>query len=188
MKTIEQIEQYAKDNYVPIARKPLVDYMINMIKENNYSSMLEIGTGIAYTCILLATNTDINITTIEYSEDRYQICKENITDFDINCRVNLLFGDATKLELNTNFDLIFIDAAKLKNKLFFDKFSPLLNNNGTIIIDNMDLKDFKQRVSKDKYEKYYNNNQELIKYLELLDKFEVEYLDIGDGILKIRHK
>ena len=188
MKTIEEIEQFAAKNYVPIARKPLIQYMIKTIQEHQYTRMLEIGTGIAYTCICLAKHTPIHITSIEYSLDRYQLCVENIHDFDFDSRIQLIFGDATQIEIQDSFDLIFIDAAKLKNQLFFDKFSPLLSYQGMIIIDNMDLKDFKARVSKEKYEKYATCNQRLKEYLESREDFSVEYLNIGDGILKIIRK
>jgi len=188
MKTIEDIKQYAIKNYVPIAREPLVHYLIQIIQQRNYHSMFEIGTGIAYTCIKLCTHTSIEITTIEHSKDRYQLSLQNITDFHLNHRINLIMGDAQTYETSEKFDVIFIDAAKLKNKLFFEKFSPLLKENGIIIIDNMKLEDFAKHVKKEKYEKYLHSNQELITYLQSLTHYNVQYLDIGDGILQIEYK
>lgn len=188
MKTIEDIKQYAIKHYVPIAREPLVKYLIHLIQERNYQSMFEIGTGIAYTCIELCMHTLIEITTIEHSKDRYDLSLQNIKDFHLDNRVHLIFGDAEKFETFQRFDMIFIDAAKLKNKLFFEKFSPLLKENGIIIIDNMKLEDFAKHVKKEKYEKYLQNNQELIHYLQSLSDYKVQYLDIGDGILQIEYK
>ena len=51
MKTFEEIEQYAKKNFVPIARKDFVDYFKQLIIDNNYHEILEIGSAIGYTTI-----------------------------------------------------------------------------------------------------------------------------------------
>ena len=63
MKTFEELEKYAKENYIPIARKAVVEYIVNTIKENNYKSILEIGTAIAYTSIHIAQIPNIFLTT-----------------------------------------------------------------------------------------------------------------------------
>ena len=42
MKTIEELEIFAKDNYVPIARRDVVAFLSKLIKDNNYKSILEI--------------------------------------------------------------------------------------------------------------------------------------------------
>ena len=43
MNSLEKIEQFAKDNYIPIARKQTIEFIVNTIKKNNYLSFLEIG-------------------------------------------------------------------------------------------------------------------------------------------------
>ena len=46
MNSLEKIEEFAKENYVPIARKQTTEFMVNIIKENNYKSFFELGTAI----------------------------------------------------------------------------------------------------------------------------------------------
>ena len=76
MNNLEEIEKYAKENYVPIARKQTIDFILSLIKEKNFSSFLEIGTAIGYTSINVALlNKNINIVTIEHDLDR--ATKEN---------------------------------------------------------------------------------------------------------------
>ena len=66
MRTIEELEIFAKENYVPIARRDLVAFLTNLIKEHKYKNILEIGTAIGYTSIYLALiSKDIKITTVE---------------------------------------------------------------------------------------------------------------------------
>ena len=187
-KTIADLEIYAKENHIPIARKSFVDYLTQLVLENHYTTMLEIGTGIAYTCICLCQQTNLDITTIEYRLERYQESKKNVQEFEFLDRIHLYYGDALSMSFSQKYDIIFIDEKKKKNKAFFIKYSPLLSLNGTLIIDNMDLRDFALTAKKEKVEKYTKNNQELMDYLFHLKDFEVTYLPIGDGILKITHK
>ena len=72
MNSIEKIEEFAKENYVPIARKETLEYIKKIFKENNYKSFLEIGTAIGYTCINVALiDPSIRILTLEYEEKEY---------------------------------------------------------------------------------------------------------------------
>ena len=92
------------------------------------------------------------------------------------------------LFLSSKFDVIFIDAAKAKNILFFEKYKVNLKENGLIIIDNIDLKDFKKNVSPKKARFYEGKINELKDYLASLSDFEVSYEDIGDGIAILKSK
>ena len=45
---ILEIEEYGKENNVPIMSEDSIETIQNIIKENNIKSILEIGTAIAY--------------------------------------------------------------------------------------------------------------------------------------------
>ena len=87
MKTFLEIEEYAKKHFVPIARKDFVEYFKNLIIENNYTDILEIGSAIGYTTINLALLENVYVTTIEYNTERYNLCVENIKDFNVEDKV-----------------------------------------------------------------------------------------------------
>lgn len=190
MKTIEELEKYAKENYIPIARKQTTEFMVNLIKENNYKSFFELGTAIGYTSILLKTTfPELKIVTIEYNLKRANIAKTNFTDFGIEYDIEFIIGDAVIYETEEMFDLIFIDAAKLRNRFFLDKFSKNLNNGGTIIVDNMQLDDLWQGADQKKKAKYDLANQEFKDYILTLQEYEVSIYDnIGDGIAVLKKK
>ena len=119
MKTIEEIEKFAHEEHVPIARKQVVKYMLDLIKTNDYHTFFEIGTAIGYTSSVLYLNADdFHVTTIEKNEKRANIAKENFKDLGIEDKINFIVGDATLYETNSKFDLIFIDAYKKKNKYY----------------------------------------------------------------------
>ena len=190
MNRIEKIEEFAKENYVPIARKETLEYIKKIFKENNYKSFLEIGTAIGYTCINVALiDPSIRILTLEYEEKRFNIAKENIKDFKVEKQIQQVYGDARFFFPDLYYDVIFIDAAKKRNKYFLDKFSKRLNNFGTIIIDNMNLDDLWVDAKKEKKEEYDLVNKEFKEYILTLKDYEVNiYDDIGDGIAVLKRK
>ena len=188
MKTFEEIEQYAKDNFVPIARKDFVTFLKKLVVANNYTDILEIGSAIGYTTINLALLDNVYVTTIEHDINRYNLCIENIKDFNVWNKVSAINDDALTVFISQKFDLIFIDAAKAKNIMFFEKYRVNLKDKGIIIIDNMDLNDFKQHVSMKKRVFYEQKINELKEYLNKLTDFEVSYLPIGDGIAFLKKK
>lgn len=188
MKTFLEIEEYANKNFVPIARKDFVEFLKNLIKENNYHEVLEIGSAIGYTTIHLALMDDVYVTTIEYNDQRYQMCVENIKDFNVESKVNAIHDDALNVFISQKFDVIFIDAAKAKNIKFFEKYEVNLKKDGVIIIDNIRLDDFKKKVSPKKAKFYEGKIEELKQYLASLINYDVTYLDVGDGIALLKRK
>ena len=190
MLDIKDIEIYAKENYVPIARKQTIEFILNLMKERNYTRFLEIGTAIGYTSINVALlNKNINVVTIEHDSKRAEIAKKNFIEFGVNEQINMIEDDAVTITINDKFDLIFIDASKKRNDYFLDKFSPNLNEGGMIIIDNMKLEDFWVNAKKEKKEKFHRMNEEFKKNLLNRKEFDVQILeDIGHGIALIKKK
>ena len=190
MLDIKDIEIYAKENYVPIARKQTIEFILNLMKERKYTRFLEIGTAIGYTSINVALlNKNINVVTIEHDSKRAEIAKKNFIEFGVNEQINMIEDDAVTITINDKFDLIFIDASKKRNDYFLDKFSPNLNEGGMIIIDNMKLEDFWVNAKKEKKEKFHRMNEEFNKNLLNRKEFDVQILeDIGDGIALIKKK
>lgn len=188
MKTFIEIEEYAKEHHVPIARKDFVEYFKKLIIENNYTDILEIGSAIGYTTVNLALLDNVYVTTIEYNTERYNLCIENIKDFNVEDKVIAIHDDALEVFISSKFDVIFIDAAKAKNIKFFEKYKVNLKPDGIIIIDNIDLKDFKANVSPKKALFYENKILELKEYLASLEDFVVSYEEVGDGIALLKRK
>lgn len=75
-KILKDLQNYSKENKVPIITSEVLDFMIFMAKSINAKNILEIGTAIGYSGIFLAKISD-NLTTIEIDEKRYLEAKEN---------------------------------------------------------------------------------------------------------------
>ena len=135
---INEIRTYAKENNVPIMLDDGIEYLTNYIIKNNVNSVLEIGTAIGYSAIMMAlANPSLSVTTIERDEKRYLEALKNIKKLNLENRITLIFNDALDVNITGKFDLIFIDAAKAQSIKFFEKFEKNLNPTGVIITDNI---------------------------------------------------
>jgi len=184
---LTELEEYAKNNYVPICSKPLAGFLHFMVATLKPKNILEIGTAIGYSSIMMAlSGPDITITTIEKDKDRYIEALKNIKKLQLEDRITLVFNDALEVKLNEKFDLIIIDAAKSKNLEFFEHFERNLDTNGSIITENLSFHGY---VEKDLKEIESRNIRGLVKkirnykdFLENNIKYITKFYDIGDGI------
>ena len=137
---IKEIKKYALENKVPIMMDDGIDFLTTFIIKNQIKSVLEIGTAIGYSAIMMAlSNPYVTITSIERDEVRYLEALKNIKKLNLEDRITLIFKDALDVKLPDKFDLVFIDAAKSQSIRFFEQFSRNLNKNGFILTDNMDF-------------------------------------------------
>lgn len=184
---ILDIKKYAKDKNVPIMMDDGIKFLTNYIKKTKRYNILEIGTAIGYSSILMALQDEnIKVTTIEKDEVRYKEALKNIKNLGLDGRINPIFNDALNVTLNDTYDLIFIDAAKSKNEEFFIKFSNNLKDNGVIITDNInfhgltnkDLSEIKSRDLRGLVRKIKNYKEFLINN----KAYKTTFYDVGDGI------
>ena len=185
-KELLQIEEYAKDNYIPIMLKDGIEYLCDYIRKNNIKNILEIGSAIGYSAIKMAlVSDDINVTTIEKDEERYNMAVSNIHKFNLDNRINIILKDAKEVELTSKFDLIFIDASKGNNIYFFNKFASNLVDSGVIITDNLSfhgrVEDANLITSKNQLG-IVNKIKDFINFLDNNKDFTTTYISVGDKI------
>ena len=180
---ISDMERFAKKENVPIMQKESLNYLISFIKQHDIKSVLEVGTAIGYSTILIKEAVN-NITSIERDEERYNIAVKNVELSNLN-NITLIKADALDITITDKFDLIFIDAAKGKNKEFLDKFKSNLNEKGYIIIDNMDFHGLvgkSMTIEKRRLRSLVKKIENFIKYMEEQTEFKVTKIDKGDGL------
>src|SRR5574344_884272 len=138
---ILEMEEYAKENNVPIIQHDSIIYIMKYIVEHNVENILEIGSAIGYSAILMASaKENVNVTTIERDETRYMECLKNIKKCGLDKKINVVYQDALDVNLTgVSYDLIFIDAAKGQYTKFFEKYKYFLNKGGVIITDNINF-------------------------------------------------
>lgn len=183
---LKQLEDYAKENNIPIMLKDGIDFLCNYISNNNIKNILEIGTAIGYSSIRMAlVKDDIKITTIELDSNRYNIALKNIKEFGLEDRINCILDNALECKIVNKFDLIFIDAAKSQYIKFFEKYKDNLNKGGVIVSDNLSFHGLVLDDSKTNN----RNTRQLVKkirkyidYLKCNKEFTTKFYELGDGV------
>ena len=183
---IMEMEKYASENNVPIIEKDSIAFIMKYIKKNNIKSVLEIGSAIGYSTILMASsNQDTIVTTIERDETRYMECLKNVKKCGMEKKINVVYQDALELNLSEDlrYDLIFIDAAKGKYPIFLKEAIRLSHKNTIILADNILYKGYVMSdYNKHKQRTAVTHLREYIKEATENEKLETEILEVGDGL------
>lgn len=185
---ILEMEQYAIENNVPIIEKKSIAFIMKYIKSKNIKNVLEIGSAIGYSAILMASSSpDVVVTTIERDEVRYMEALKNVKKCGLEKKINVVFQDALELNLQEDlkYDLIFIDAAKGQYTKFFEKYKHFLNENGTIITDNINFHGYvgsSSTIDSKNLKSLVEKIENYVDFLKENTEFDTKFYDIGDGL------
>lgn len=186
MKTIKEIEIYAKEQGVPIMEPQGIDFLCSFIKEHELKSILEIGAAIGYSAIRMAQlSSDIHVTTIERDEQRYLEAVNNIQDMGMEAQIDILYEDALTATIRGEFDMIFIDAAKAQYIKFFERYQDQLKQGGYIISDNLKFHGYvehPENIQSRQLRQLVKKITKYIAYLKECPDFETKFVELGDGI------
>lgn len=138
---LKQLEDFAIENSVPIVHKEVRKFLEVMINIKKPKTILELGTAIGYSSILMckASGDKCKIDTIERDLNMVKISKANIKLYGYDDHINVLNGECIEVlkNLNGKYDLIFMDAGKAHYNDFLPECLRLLQENGVIIADNV---------------------------------------------------
>lgn len=182
---LKEMEEYAKENNIPIMMDDGLKFIEDYIKKNNVKRILEIGSAIGYSAIRMCLNENICITTIERDEVRYKEAVKNIKKAKLENQITLIYDDALNIDLDEKYDLIFIDAAKGQYIKFFKKFKKNLSEKGAIISDNLKFHGYteqKERIKSKNLRQLVNKIRKYIEFLKENNTYQTTFYDIGDGI------
>lgn len=183
---ILELEKYAAENNVPIVTKEVAEYLKFMVDMNKSQNILEVGTAIGYSGILMARAAQKyggKLTTIEIDEERYREANINFEKAGLD-NVRTILGDAGEeiKKLNEEFDFVFIDASKGHYREFFDDSYKLLKKDGIIFIDNIMFRGYLYKEYPKRFKTIVRKLDEFINWLyeEFGENFVL--LPFGDGI------
>jgi predicted O-methyltransferase YrrM len=184
---ISEMEEYAINYNVPIIEKDSIAFIMKYIKANGIKNILEIGTAIGYSAILMASVADdIQVTTIERDETRYMEALKNVKKCDLEKRITVVCQDALEMNLSgVSYDLIFIDAAKGQYTKFFEKYKYFLKPGGVIISDNLKFHGHvgnRDNIASRNLKQLVGKLENYIDFLKNNDEFETNFYDVGDGL------
>lgn len=185
-----ELKKYASENNVPIIFDEGLAFLEGIIALKRPKTILEIGTAIGYSAIRMHKVCNSEIYTIERNEKMYNEAIKNIKACNLDEKIHVIYKDALEAfddVCNIKFDMIFIDAAKAQYMKFFDLYTPLLNENGAVICDNMLFHGLVE--DKDNYQNQSRSVRGLIRKLANFHKvllenkeYQTSVFDIGDGM------
>ena len=139
---IERIREEALATDVPIIKRSSEAFMKSLLKIKRYTNILELGTAVAYSTLIIAENSEAQITTVEKFEPRIKIAKENIKFSKFKDRIELICEDVdivlkNLVIQNKKYDFIFMDAAKAQYIKWLPDIKLLLEDEGILFSDNI---------------------------------------------------
>lgn len=137
---LKELEEFARRENIPIIPHETVAFFRLFLQTMQPKSILEIGTAIGFSALLMAEQVpDARITTIDRNEEMIGFAKENFARFDQRDQITLLEGDAVDLleHIEQCFDLIFMDSAKSKYIVFLPEVLKRLEVGGVVILDDI---------------------------------------------------
>lgn len=181
---IKDIYENSLFHHIPILRDKTIELLLNSIDKYNCHTCLEIGTGVGYSTSILAIVKNMNIISIEKSEERFLIAKNNLKAIK---NIKLLNIDIFEYLPNETFDLIILDGPKSHQIELIERLSQYLNPNGIIFIDNLFLNAFKSKIKlTNNQKKIINEIEKLNNYLNNYSKERCEIYNIEDGVAIIK--
>lgn len=137
---LAELEAFAKKENIPIIPHETVSYFRWLLQSIQPKNILEIGTAIGFSALLMAENApEAKITTIDRNEEMIAFAKENFEKFDTRNQITLVEGDAVDLlsGLTEMYDFVFMDSAKSKYIVFLPEVLKHVKKGGVVILDDI---------------------------------------------------
>lgn len=138
---LKELEDFAHKGNIPIIQHEVVAYFRLLMQTLQPEQILEVGTAIGFSALLMAENSPTSkITTIDRNEEMLSLARENLAKYDYRKQIELLEGDALDL-LPTlpddTYDFVFMDSAKSKYIVFLPEILKKLKVGGIVVLDDI---------------------------------------------------
>ena len=126
---------------VPILRSDAAALLKMLTAMKKPRRILEAGTAIGYSAILMAEAADaaVRIDTVEIDEDTAMTARRNIETAGLSGAIRVITGDACEVFscLSGPYDMIFLDSAKSHYLDLYEDVKRLLAPGGLLVCDNV---------------------------------------------------
>lgn len=191
-KVMKELEFEAETYNIPIIRKSERQLLFKTVYENKPKRILEIGTAIGFSALLMAmANDDAIIDTVEKDTKRFERAKKAIEDANMTERINCISGDADNVisELSGNYDFVYLDGPKGQYLNHLKKIEKILSEKAVIVADNVLFKGLVKSVEYPPH-RYRTIVVRLREYLEYVNReYSTVIYEEGDGMaISFRNK
>ncbi len=193
---MQNILAYARENHIPVLLDDTAKLLFSKVNNQKPKNVLEIGTAIGYSGTLILNASNCKLTTIEKDEASFNLAKHHFEKFGLTNRVNQILGDALEelnnlVKLNKKFDFIFLDGPKGQYIKYLPILKQLINNSGVLFADNVFFKRmiFIEGTIPHRKRTIVVNLRKFLETVKTDNNFyNVEILDVGDGVLIANYK
>jgi predicted O-methyltransferase YrrM len=172
-KILRKIERRARHEFLPIVGPEKGAVLVEEIRKAKPKRVLEVGTLIGYSAILMGKELDktAQIITIEIHADEAKTAEENIRKAEIPPKVEVITGDAIQVipQLKGFFDFVFVDAEKTEYMDYLQLAEDKLRKGTVIVADNAGI--FAKQMAN------------YLDYVRASGKYSSKYVPVGvDGL------
>ncbi len=191
---LEQIEQEALIDGVPIIRKEMQSFLKVLLRIKKPLRILEVGAAVGFSAILMSEYVpeDCRITTIENYEKRIPIARNNFKRAGKEAQITLIEGDAMEVlkTLEGPYDFVFMDAAKGQYIAYLPEVLRILSPEGILVSDNVlqNGEIIESRFVVERRDRtIHSRMREYLYTLKHHEALETSIIPLGDGVaLSIR--
>lgn len=190
---LTEMEAYAENHNVPIINRDSAQLFSKIAAEANPKLVLEIGTAIGYSTLLLAANLAPGgkVVTIEQDEQRIIMAKHFLTKAGVLEQIEIITGNAGEVvsAVGGQYDLVFIDAAKGQYLDYLRKVMDKLSPGAVIIADNVLFRGW--ILNNEAPRRFRTIVKRLRAYLDFVTcdpRFKTVVYHIGDGMAVSRYQ
>ena len=172
---LKKIESVAAHDFLPIIGPKKGVLLADEIRKANPCHVLEVGTLIGYSAILMSKELDDNaeIVTIEIHREEAEQAGENISNAFIRPKIKIISGNAIEVipTLRGKFDFAFIDAEKTEYLQYLKLAEPKLKRGTVVFADNAGI--------------FAEQMQDYLNYVRNSGRYKSRYLQVGDDGVEI---
>jgi predicted O-methyltransferase YrrM len=170
---LRKIEKRAHNEFLPIVGPEKGQILAEEIRKAKPKRVLEVGTLIGYSAILMGKELDKNaqMITIEIHAEEAKTAEENIRKAKIPPKVEVITGDAIQVipKLESDFDFAFIDAEKTEYLDYLRLVEDKLRKGTVIVADNAGI--------------FAKQMRDYLEHVRTSGKYSSKYVQVGvDGL------
>jgi predicted O-methyltransferase YrrM len=170
---LREIEEVSKRTFLPIIGPVKGKHLVDTVRRFNVKNVLEVGTLIGYSAILIASNLpqEGRVVTVEMKAKSAKLAEENILKAGLADKIEVHIGNALTVipRMNGRFDMVFLDATKDEYLEYLKLSEHKLERGGVVFADNVKMSAHEMR--------------DYLDYVRNSGRYKSEYVDVVfDGV------
>jgi predicted O-methyltransferase YrrM len=175
---LKEIQTLSNRQFLPIIGPTKGKILAEEIEKAKPKHVLEVGTLIGYSAILMAKELakDAEIVTIEIHRDEAELAAQNFDRTNLKVKMTIIVGDAIQVirSLKGPFDFVFIDAEKVEYRQYLDLMEDKLVKGAVVFADNAGI--------------FADQMGDYLDYVRNSGNYRSRYVQVGDDGVEISVK